>query len=309
MKSLIPTLAICATTLLLSSCEGEINSGLNLGDNLPLNFTLSQDNVVSSYSFDSVADRNDPEAAGGSASLYAPNNHTSTRYGGLDSWNNNHFIRIQLRDIQSVNEQDDAGVLLPLNQHNISATMSIGWIARFGSTFFNSFIIGNDNRNADNKIVMMRIGDGTTVVHGDSPQMITSAAHNSDIYHVPQISSSPNNDGRKDAFGRDYPINFNDDHAFNFEAFANQWVYYEITSNATYDIVILSVSTRDGAVYSFPLATTQSNTAQSTYRELHEFRFIAYLHGVEGADPESYADISDMYVGNGVMGPPPGFVQ
>lgn len=289
----------------LISCTGSI-------DTPPANTDVStfKGDVLYSYSFDSADDLIDPESGGGSASLYASNFHTTTTSSPTNAWNGYSFLRVQLRNTDSFGElddQNDAGIFIPLGHLDITGSMSVGWIARFGSTFFNAFVQNGIDENAANKITMFRVGDGSAVVHEESPQMIISPAHNPVRYHVPQISTSPNNLGRLDEFERDYPIDFSDNHTFRFEEYSDEWVYYEITNIPSQGTVALSVFTQDGNISSIPLASTISATLSS--RELYAFRFIAYLHEISGADSDSYADISDIYVGDGFMGPPAGFVQ
>lgn len=291
--------------LTLCSCTGSIDE-----PQFKTDISTFSGDILYAYSFDSTADLTDPESGNGSASLYSSNIHTTTTSFPANAWDGYSFLRIQLRDTDSTggpDDQNDAGIFIRLDHLDITGSMSVGWIARFGSTFFDAFVHSGRDENSANKITMLRVGNGSTVVHGESPQMIISPAHNPVRYHVPQISTTPSNVGRKDEFERGFPIDYGDNHTFQFEEYSDEWVYYEITNIPSQGTVGLSVFTRDGNISSIPLASTISATLST--RKLYAFRFISYLHEISDADSNSYADISDIYVGDGFMGPPAGFVQ
>lgn len=284
--------------LLLPACGGDSVPGGAGETETETETTETGQNTVSlySYTFDSAADQADPEGSGGSAEIYASRGKTTTTYHAGGAWDGGSFLRVQLVDNGMEN---DAGLFIWLDHLDITGQMNIGWIARFGDSFI--------ELTETNKMVMFRVGDGTNVVHNESPQMIVSTAHTPTAYHVPQISTNPANGGRQDEFGRTYPTDHSDNHSFRFEDHTDEWLYYEIQNDTVSATVTLTIYDRTGAIASVDLCSTASDTQAS--RELYAFRFAAYLWPVTGTDVNSYADISDIYVNDAYIGPPPGFVN
>lgn len=295
-------LATVAFSLALIACDSDDpkpvsepeNTNNGVTEDLPSPTATST--ALYAYSFNSTADQANPQGPGGSAEIYASKATTTTTYNSTGAWDGGAFLRVLLNDTAVEN---DAGLFIRLDQLDLTGQMNVGWVARFGSNFI--------NLTETNKMIMFRVGDGTSVVHNESPQMIISQAHNPTAYHVPQISTNPANGGRQDEFGRDYPGDFTDNHTFRFEDHTNEWLYYEIQNNPDSATVTLTIFNRTGTIASIDLCSTISATQMS--RELYAFRFIGYLWPVTGSDANSYADIADIYVHDSYIGPPQGFVN
>lgn len=267
---------------------------------------------VWSYSMNSAADQANPEGANGSAELFAGRHtttvHSSSLAGPPTSWDGGDFLRVTIND----GVEDEGGPLWDVNSYNLNAAYSVGFVIRAGSD-----VLSLMNQGGIDKWIMIRVGDGTSEVHNDSPLITLSAINGSSpTSYAPMIDPQPNGTGREGELGGVFPnlpydyTGPDTDFTFHFDDYAGQWLYLELThawsAQPQSDGLMLSVYTRDGTIASQNLIVADSYS--SVGNEPMVIRFMSTIKAITGATANTYWDISDVYLADAFMGPPTGFV-
>lgn len=262
-----------------------------------------------SYSMDSAADRANPEGSGGSAWVYGANGpapgFTRTTHRSDGTWNpsNNHYLRVNQLTGMSSSDEDNSGLYFDLYRIGLAngAAYSIGWVSRHGPDWFDRI----PDRITPKMIFVGTTTDGSNRVHSHTPMLSEMESDANGTQANIQLSTAPNSVGWTTENGLYTTVSDRDQTVYDYKEYIGEWVYYEITHIHGSKLSI-SVYTQDGNVAARDLVVTNSDATSA--EELLMFSFVTYMQFDGRGTSDSYIDISDLYVGNDFMGPPPGFV-
>lgn len=177
----------------------------------------------------------------------------------------------------------------------------VGFIVRYGSNWFPTF-------TAQHKEMVPYVSSdsGASHNHGVTPMHAPIDTLPLGTKTGAQLSSAPNSSNWTTESGLVTHPADSDPLVWDALPRVGEWIYFELHHDCG-NVATISVYTRDGVIAARDLITVPSLAAATD--ELRDFTYLLNYGFFDGnQDANSYTDISDFYVNDSFMGPPPGFV-